>query len=69
MAKSKLNKCNVVDYIMDYESGNLSEDKAIDLFSYLIKTGMIDSLQGSYQRAARAFIESGVIPLNKKRRR
>ena len=47
--------------IIDYENGVLSETKTIELFSHLIKTGLVWNLQGFYGRAARNFIENDVL--------
>jgi len=51
-------KYDLVDNIIDYENGELGDVKTLELFSHLIKTGKIYSLQGSYGRTARALIES-----------
>ena len=50
---------NLVDNIIEYESGKLSDKKTLQLFSYLIKTGKVWSLQGCYGRTASALIEDG----------
>ena len=47
--------------IMDYESGELSDNQTIDLFSRLINSGMAWQLQGHYGRTAKALIEAGYI--------
>ena len=54
-------KIDIVGAIMDYEIGELSIDKIIDLFGELIKNGMAWSLQGSYGRTATALIDGGYI--------
>ena len=43
-----------LDQIIAYENGDLDNDAVGTLFRYLVKTGMIYSLQGSYGRAAHA---------------
>ena len=50
---------DLVDKIMDFESGTLSKEDTIALFQELIDTGMAYQLQGSYGRTAEALIEAG----------
>jgi len=45
---------------MDYESGNMGYDEAVEFFQGLIDSGMAWTLQGSYGRTAKSLIESGV---------
>jgi len=54
-------KYNLVGTIMDYEEGELSFDETLELFSHLIKGGLLNSLQGCYGRATKSFIESGYL--------
>ena len=49
-----------VDLIIAYESGELSEEKTIELFQHLIDTGLAWKLQGHYGRTAVALIEAGL---------
>lgn len=51
----------MVDKIIDYEMGLLSDEEALELFAELIRTGLAWKLQGSYGRTAKHLIESGVI--------
>jgi hypothetical protein len=56
--KSITRKRDIVDYIMDYESGNMSDLDILRMFSELIKNGMAWSLQGHYGRTANSLIEN-----------
>ena len=56
--KTKVNETNRVDYIMDYEMGELNDLDTLQLFSHLIKNGMAWNLQGHNGRTARTLINS-----------
>mgnify|MGYP000846961361 CR=1 FL=1 len=45
--------------ITEYEGGSASADSVLELFSVLIQTGLVWSLQGSYGRTARHLIDQG----------
>lgn len=47
--------------IIEYESGELSSEDTLKLFSKLVKNGMAWTLQGSYGRAAASLIEAGYL--------
>ena len=57
---------NRVDAIIAYESGELDEEKTIELFQHLVNTGLAWQLQGHYGRTASALIEAGVITKGEK---
>ncbi len=59
-------KYNIIDNIIAFETGELSQDKILELFSQLIKNGMAWSLQGSYGRQAQSLIENSYISENGK---
>ena len=61
MENKKAQGFDVVGQIIDYESGQLEPAKILELFSELIKTRLVWSLQGSYGRQAQALIEGGYI--------
>lgn len=50
----------MIDKIIDYEAGRLSEEEIVELFQDLINTGMAWRLQGSYGRMAQNLIDSGI---------
>ena len=54
-----MKKFDVVDAIIDYESGFLSDEAVVELYQHLIDTGLIHSLQGFYQRTAADLIKAG----------
>jgi hypothetical protein len=47
--------------IMAFENGELDESATIELFQYLVDTGMAWELQGAYGRTAQALIDSGLV--------
>jgi hypothetical protein len=53
-------KFDVVGFIMDFECGEISEDRMIEGFQHLIDSGMAWSLQGFYGRTAQSLIEAGL---------
>jgi hypothetical protein len=55
------NKDNLVMDIMDFECGEITEERLLAMFQYLVDTGMAWQLQGFYGRTAEALIEAGHI--------
>ena len=58
---------DVVGKIMQYETKGLSLRQEVKLYRHLLKTGMIYSLQGTYQRRCQELIDNGTITLRKSR--
>ena len=54
---------DIVGKIMAFESGELSNEEVYALFQFLLDSGMIHSLQGSYQRMAEDLLLAGVIDM------
>lgn len=59
--ESKVNRSNMLGYIIDFENGSLEEDDVIELFQFLVDTGMAWQLQGFYGRTAEVLIEAGYV--------
>lgn len=57
----KVTRGSLVDRIVEYESGELSFKNILELFSYLLKTGLAWTLQGHYGRTATNLIDQGYI--------
>ena len=51
----------LVDRLIAYEEGQLTEDQEIALFEHLVQTGTCWQLQGHYQRVAATLLEAGLI--------
>lgn len=47
--------------IIAFESGELDEDATLELFQYLVNTGLAWQLQGSYGRTAKSLLDAGLI--------
>lgn len=53
---------NALQGIMAYENGEMEDDdEVIDFFQHLMNTGIINHLQGSYQRMAMELLQQGMI--------
>lgn len=56
-----VNEKNLGDYLIEYETGELAYVDVVDLFQYLVDTGLAWELQGSYGRMAKMFLDEGRI--------
>ena len=54
---------DIVGKIMAFEQGELENEQVYALFQFLLDSGMIYSLQGSYQRMAEDLLLAGVIEM------
>ncbi len=52
---------NLVNFIIEYEDGQLSEDEINEGFQHLVDDGLIGQLQGSYGRMAQSLIDAGLV--------
>ena len=64
MKKTKKKKMNLVDRVIAFEDGELSQEEVLELFSELLKTGVIYGFQGRYHREVAMFIDSGLLDIN-----
>ena len=51
----------VLTHIIDYENGDIEYEKFLELFQYLVDTGLAWQFQGSYGRTAISLIDGGLI--------
>ena len=51
----------LVDQLIAYEEGQMTEDEEIALFQHLIDTGMCWHMEGYYHRVGASLIEAGLI--------
>ena len=52
---------DIVGQIMAFEQGELEDSEVYALFQFLLDSGMIYSLQGSFQRMAEDLLLAGMI--------
>ena len=61
MTHRQQTKGDLITTIVAFESGELNDADTIVLFSNLIKTGLVNHLQGSYGRGARNLVLQGYL--------
>ena len=57
----KFKEYDFVGAIIAYEDGSMDIDGVIEFFQYMIDTGKIDHLQGSYGRSSKQLLDEGLI--------
>ena len=50
---------DVLAFVIDFEGGDISEERLIEGFQHLIDTGLAWTLQGHYGRMAMALLKQG----------
>jgi hypothetical protein len=58
---SEVDLVRLVDQLIAYEEGQITEDQEIAFFEHLVETGTCWQLPGHYQRVAATLIEAGLI--------
>lgn len=53
-------KFDVVDFVIGFEGGMISESEIVEGFQHMINDGIVWGLQGMYGRMANNLIEAGV---------
>lgn len=56
---------DVVGKIIAFENGEMDNEEVFELFQFLLDSGMIHSLQGSYQRMTEELLLAGKIEMPK----
>lgn len=60
LAEALAQDFSVVDFVIAFEAGELTEEEIHSGFQELINSGIVWSLQGHYGRTACALIDSGI---------
>lgn len=57
---------DLADKLIDFENGDLTYEQTVELFQYLVDTGLAWTLQGMYGRTAQGFLDAGIITRKEK---
>jgi hypothetical protein len=57
----ELSHATLVTWIMSYEDGDLDDEQVVEFFQFLVNTGIVWQLQGSYGRTAANLISRELI--------
>jgi len=52
---------DIVNEIMEFEDGQMDDDRTIRFFAKLVKSGVVWNLQGYYVRMAANLIDRGIL--------
>jgi hypothetical protein len=58
---SEVGFVRLVDQLIAYEEGQITQDEELAFFEHLVETGVCWQLSGHYQREAATLIEAGLI--------
>jgi hypothetical protein len=58
---SEVGFVRLVDQLIAYEEGQITQDQEVAFFEHLVETGVCWQLSGHYQREAATLIEAGLI--------
>ena len=58
---SEVGFAHLVDQLIAYEEGQITQDEEVAFFEHLVETGVCWQLSGHYQREAATLIKAGLI--------
>lgn len=56
-----MDNTRMLDLLMEYELGEISDEDTVELFQYLVDSGLVNSLQGHFGRTAEHLVQLGAI--------
>ena len=54
---------DIVDFIMDFECGEMTQDRMIAGFQKMLESGVLFKMQGFYSRRGKALLDAGLITI------